>query len=109
MPEIAEALALLTALAESEEVKAAEAQRQQRLHLQTAYGQAMMYSRGYGSDESKTAFARARTLAAGVDDASERFDAYYGLFAGSAIRAELGLARKTAESFLREADNEGRG
>jgi tetratricopeptide (TPR) repeat protein len=38
MPEIAEARALLTALAETEEVKAAEAQRQRRLHLRTAYG-----------------------------------------------------------------------
>ena len=38
-----------------------------------------MYSRGFASDEFKTAFARARTLAAGIGDASERFDAYYGL------------------------------
>jgi predicted ATPase len=68
----------------------------------------MMYSRGFASDESKTAFARARTLATGVDNASERFDAYYGLFAGSLIRGELRLARETAESFLREAENEGR-
>ena len=67
-----------------------------------------MYSRGYGSDESKTAFARARTLAAGVDNANERFDAYYGLFVGSIGRGELSLARETAESFLRDADNEGR-
>ena len=46
MPEIAEAQALLAALADSDEVKAVEAQRQQRLHLQTAYGQAMMMARG---------------------------------------------------------------
>ena len=39
MPEIAEAQALLAALAETDEVKAAVAQRQRRLHLQTAYGQ----------------------------------------------------------------------
>jgi class 3 adenylate cyclase/tetratricopeptide (TPR) repeat protein len=45
MPEIAEAQALLAALAEMDEVKAAEAQRQQRLHLQTAYAQAMMWSK----------------------------------------------------------------
>jgi class 3 adenylate cyclase/predicted ATPase len=80
----------------------------QRLKLQTRLGQAMMYSRGFASGESKTAFARARTLAAGVGDASERFDAYFGLFAGSAVRGELGLARETAESFLREAETEGR-
>jgi predicted ATPase len=108
MSEIAEAQALLAALAESDEVKSAAASRQRRLQLQTRYGQAMMYSRGFASDESKTAFASARTLAAGVGDASERFDAYYGLFVGSVLRGELSLARETAESFLRAAENEGR-
>jgi class 3 adenylate cyclase/predicted ATPase len=77
----------------------------QRLKLQASLGRAMMWSRGFGSDESKTAFARARTLAAGVGDASERFDAYYGLFVGSVLRGELGLAKETAESFLSEAEN----
>jgi hypothetical protein len=57
MPEIAEAQALLAALAETEEVKAAEAQRQQRLHLQTAYGQAMMMTKGYAAEETKAARA----------------------------------------------------
>ena len=80
----------------------------QQLKLQASLGRAMMWSRGFGSDESKTAFARARTLAAGVGDASERFDAYYGLFVGSVLRGELGLAKETAESFLSEAENEGR-
>jgi predicted ATPase len=108
MQEIAEAQALLAALMETDEVKSAAASRQRRLQLQTRYGQAMMYSRGYASDESKTAFACARTLAAGVGDASERFDAYYGLCAGSMLRGELSLARETAESFLRDAENAGR-
>ena len=107
MLEIAEAHALLAALAESDELKNAAASRQRRLQLQTRLGRALMYSRGFGSDESKTAFARARTLAAGVGDASERFDAYNGLFLGSLVRGELSLARETAESFLRDAENEG--
>jgi tetratricopeptide (TPR) repeat protein len=93
MPEIAEAQTLLQALAESDEVKSAAASRQRRLQLQTRYGQAMMYSRGFATDESKTAFARARALAAGVGDAGERFDAYYGLFVASLMRAELSLAK----------------
>jgi class 3 adenylate cyclase/predicted ATPase len=80
----------------------------QRLKLQISLGQAMMYSRGFGSDESKTAFARARALAAEIGDAGERFDAYYGLFIGSLVRGELGFARETAESFLRDAGNAGR-
>jgi DNA-binding response OmpR family regulator/class 3 adenylate cyclase/predicted ATPase len=108
MPEIAEAQALLAALAETDEVKSDAASRQRRLQLQTRYSQAMMYSRGFGSDESKTAFARARMLAVGAGDASERFDAYYGLFIGSLSRGELNLAQETAESFLRDAENKGR-
>jgi predicted ATPase len=80
----------------------------QRLKLQTSLGQAMMQSRGFGSDESKTAFARARMLAAGVGGVSERFDAYYGLYVGSLVRGELNLARETAETFLREAEHQAR-
>jgi predicted ATPase len=108
MPEIAEAQALLAELAESDEVKSAAASCQRRLQLQTRYSQAMMHFRGLASDESNAAFARARTLAAGVGDASERFDAYYGLFAGSILRGEFRLAQETAESFLRDAETEGR-
>jgi predicted ATPase len=88
--------------------KATTASASQRLRLQTSLGQAMMHFRGFGSDESKTAFVRARTLAAEVRDASERFDAYYGLFIGSLLRGELSLARETAESFLLDAETEGR-
>jgi class 3 adenylate cyclase/tetratricopeptide (TPR) repeat protein len=108
MPEIAEAQTLLAALDDTSPVMAEAAQRERKLHLQTVYGQAMMYSKGFASDESKTAFARARALAAGVGGADERFDAYYGLFVGSVTRGELSLAQETAESFLREAENEGR-
>jgi predicted ATPase len=53
MPEIAEAQSLLITLAEAEEVKAAEAQRQRRLHLQTAYGQAMMWAKGFSAEASR--------------------------------------------------------
>ena len=67
-----------------------------------------MYARGFAAEESKAAFARARTLAAGVGGASERFDAYYGLFIGSLVRGEFSLAQETSESFLRDAENEGR-
>ena len=87
--------------------RAAGATASQRLKLQASLSQAMMYSRGVSSEESKIAFAHARALAAGVENASERFDAYYGLFAGSLFRGELSLARETAVSFLHEAEDEG--
>ena len=64
MREIAEAQTLLAALAETEEVKTAEEQRQRRLHLQTAYGQAMMWAKGFAAEEARDAFPRASELAA---------------------------------------------
>ena len=108
MPEIAEAQALLAALAEAGEVKSAEASRQRRLQLQTSYSKALMWSQGYGSEEAKAAFARSLELAKGVDKAAERFEAYYGLCVGSLMRGELRSARETAETFLRETEQEER-
>jgi predicted ATPase len=106
MPEIGEAQALLAALAESNEVRAVEAQRQRRLHLQTAYGQAMMWSKGYDDPEAETTFADALKLAAATADAKERCTAYLGVFAGSLLRGDLALARETAEIWRREAEDE---
>ena len=74
MPEIAEAQALLAALEETDEVKAGAASRQRRLQLQTSYSKALMWSRGYASEEAKAAFAHAQELAKAVDNAAERFD-----------------------------------
>jgi predicted ATPase len=45
----------------------------QRLKLQTSYGQAMIHARGYSAPETTAAFARARELTAGIEDAAERF------------------------------------
>ena len=78
----------------------------QRLKLQTSYGQAMMLSRGFAAEETKSAFTRATELAAGVDEPAERFAAYYGLWAGNVMRGEMGLARETAERFCHEAERE---
>ena len=103
MPEIAEAQALLAALAETDEVKAAFAQRDRRLRLQTAYGQAMMWAKGFEAEETKEAFARVRELVGGAD-AAERFATYYGVWVGHIQRAEIALARETAETFRREAE-----
>ena len=80
----------------------------QRLKLQTSYGQALMWSKGYAAEETKVALSRAQELAASADDPSEQFDTYYGQWAGSLLRAELNLAKETAENFLREAENAGR-
>jgi predicted ATPase len=108
MFEIGEAKALLAGLAETDEMKAAATSRQRRLQLQTSYSRALMWSRGFASEEAKAAFAKAQELAKGVDNTAERFDAYYGLFVGNVLRGELRSARETAETFRREAEKEER-
>ena len=58
--------------------KSASANR--RLKLQTDLGKALMFSRGFGADESRAAFIRARELATAIEDATERFTIYQGLW-----------------------------
>jgi hypothetical protein len=77
----------------------------QRLKLQTSLGRALMWSRGYGADEARAAFIRARELATAIDNLTERFTVYFGLWTGNLLRGELGLAREIAETFLREAEH----
>jgi class 3 adenylate cyclase/tetratricopeptide (TPR) repeat protein len=95
MTEIAEAQALLAKLQETGEVKAAEAQRQRRLHLQTAYGNALIAARGYGAQETTEAFARARELAAGDKDAPGRLAADYGLWSAASREASCRRCGRT--------------
>jgi predicted ATPase len=88
----------------TEEAKTAAAARQSRLKLQVSYGQAMLHARGYSAPETTAAFARARELAASVEDPSERFSIYFGLWAGSFVRGELTPLREFAAIMLRECE-----
>ena len=99
MPEITEAQALLAALAETEEVKADQAQRRRMTQLQAAYGAALIAARGFGAPETTEAFARARESAAG-DDFLQRLAADYGLWAGSYVRGDLPAMKAQAAAFL---------
>jgi predicted ATPase len=83
----------------------ASASANRRLKIQTDLGKALMWSRGFGAEESKAAFVRARELAAAIDNPTERFTIYYGLWHGNLARGELGFAREIAETFLREAES----
>jgi predicted ATPase len=87
---------------------ASAASASERLKLQTSYGQAVMWSKGYVAEETKAAFARAGELATEVGDAEASLQAEYVRWAHDLWRGELGLARKTAESFLREAERAAR-
>ena len=76
----------------------------QRLKLQTSYGQAMIYARGYSAPETTAAFARARELTAGIEDAAERFSIYYGLWVGNFVRGELAPMRDIAKVIKSEVE-----
>jgi predicted ATPase len=108
MPEIADAQALLAAVAETEDVKAAVTQRRRRLGLQTAYSQAVLWSKGWAASETKTAFERISDLALGAERPGERFPTLYGRSLWSLLRGDVRTARETAEEFLQEAEAEGR-
>jgi len=78
------------------------AHRLQQLRLQTTYAQALVHAKGQSAPETNAAFTRARKLAAGVEDASERFPAYYGLWTGSYNRVDLTSMRELAEACLHD-------
>jgi len=79
------------------------AQRLLRLRLQTTYGLALLHGRGHSQPETIAAFARARELAAGIEDAAARFSAYYGMWLVSFVRADLAPMREVAAASLRDA------
>ncbi len=93
------ALVLAGALAES------PAQRLLRLRLQIANGQALIHARGFAAPETAAAFSRAREFASGVEDVTERFPVYYGLWAGSWVRGEFSQMREPALAFLDDTKN----
>ena len=69
----------------------------------TSFGNALIWAKGYQAPETRAAFARARELASQVEDVSERFSAYHGLWSGHLNRGEPAPMREMAELFLREA------
>jgi tetratricopeptide (TPR) repeat protein len=87
---------------------AGTAQKGQRVSLQTSYARAVMWSRGFGSAETKSAFSRAQALAVDSGSPDERFNIYYGLWFVSLARGELAFARETSESFRHDSERYGR-
>src|SRR5262249_30868149 len=59
--------------------------------------------RGHSQPETIDAFARARELAAGIEDAAARSSAYYGMWMVSFVRADLASMREVAVASLRDA------
>jgi tetratricopeptide (TPR) repeat protein len=104
MPEIAEAQALLAALAGTEEVKADAARRQRLTHLRVAYGNALYSARGFGAPETTEVFAKARESSSGNGDSPGRLSVDYGLWVGCFTRGDLASMRTHAAAFLSDIE-----
>ena len=74
-----------------------------QLRLQIAKGNSLIAAQGHHAHATTAAFARARELAAQLDDPPERLSAYYGVWVGNFTRAEIAQAQETAEAFLKDA------
>jgi class 3 adenylate cyclase/predicted ATPase len=79
-----------------------------RVKLHTAYGQALMYSKGYTAEETRAAFARAGELAGQADTSIAGRQTRHAQWATSLMGGEITSARSLAESLLHEAEAEGR-
>ena len=70
----------------------------------TAYGQALMWWKGYTAEETASAFAQVATASAKTQKAPERHVAYFGQWIQHLFRGQLQNAEEIANTFLREAD-----
>jgi class 3 adenylate cyclase/tetratricopeptide (TPR) repeat protein len=80
----------------------------QRLKLQTDYGQAVMWSKGFAAEETRAAFDRAADLATRSEDFLARFSAAHGQWTLAIVRSELKSGQQLATAFLRQAEEAGR-
>jgi tetratricopeptide (TPR) repeat protein len=108
MPEIAEAQALLAALAKDERVREALEKRQARAKMHLDYARAVQWARGWGSEEARAAVERAHEFAAPTPGHPDYWSLAYGRFAVALLRGEFRAALEIAETYLRQAQVEGR-
>ena len=102
-PAYAEALAHLEqALRLADGLGEGSDHKRSRLRLQITYGNALRMARGFAVPETQAAFAVARDLAAVVEDVSERFPAYFGLWNISYVRGDLIPMQEVAAASLRD-------
>ena len=94
---------LKEAIGIAETMPPSTARQKSLMGLQVAHGQALIAQRGYAAPETTAAFVRARELAGGIDDVTERLSAYAGLWTGSFMRGELAPMLEMADALLREA------
>ena len=92
------------AIAIADKTGGAEVVSSRLLKLHTAYGQAVMWSKGFAADEADIAYVRVGELAAQAGDSEERNVVYYAQWIRAFIRGEINLARERVELLLREAE-----
>ncbi|HME84063.1 AAA family ATPase [Roseiarcus sp.] len=80
----------------------------QRLKLQTDFGQALMWSKGFAAQETAAAFSRAGELAAQSSEDVDSAVVYHAEFWRRFIRGDVASAHEIAETFLRAAESDGR-
>jgi tetratricopeptide (TPR) repeat protein len=108
MPEIAEAQALLAALAKIELVRKALEKRQTRAKMHLDYARAVQWAKGWGSEEARTAVERAYVVAAPTPGHPDYWSLAYGRFAVALLRGEFRAGLEIAETYLRQAQVEAR-
>ena len=79
----------------------------QRLKLQTDYGQAVMWSKGFAAEETRAVFARAAELAADAGNFAARFATAHSQWASAIVRGEQRRVRALTASFLKDAEDVG--
>jgi predicted ATPase len=99
MPEIAEAQALLLALAGRDEVKADATRRERRTQLELNMATALLHGRGMQAPETRAAFERAGGFVAAIGDPMERLAILYGQFAGEFARGDVRRMQEIATSM----------
>src|ERR1700733_13589433 len=72
----------------------------QRVKLQADYSEAVMYYKGFSSEETRAAWARAAELGANRDDFSEHSTVRHGQWTLAIVRGELHAAQELASKFL---------
>ena len=106
MPEIAEAQALLAALAETNDVKAEAARRETRSKLHAGYALATMMTKGFGAEETKAALKRAASASESART-PEYWTVIYGRINADMMSGDHRSARAGVEAFLAEAEAAG--
>jgi tetratricopeptide (TPR) repeat protein len=105
---LGKAIALADEAGSAARATISKAEASRRVKLQNNYAQAVLWSKGYGADETKAAFERTSALAARAELPAEQFSAIYIQFVWTWTRGQFRAARDIAERSLQEAEAEGR-